>query len=101
MSYYVYILASGQHGTLYVGVTNSLERRVSEHKAKEIPGFTKRYGVDHLVWWTEFGEITDAIAFEKKLKRWRREWKVNLIERDNPHWGDLYPAMMAPRSHAG
>ena len=96
LSYYVYILASGQHGTLYVGVTNSLERRIAEHKAKETPGFTKRYRVDRLVWWLAFGEVGEAIACEKKLKRWRRDWKVNLIERDNPQWGDLYPAMMAP-----
>jgi putative endonuclease len=95
-TYYVYILASGQHGTLYVGVTNSLIRRVAEHKAKDVAGFTKRYGVDRLVWWTSFGEIGDAIAFEKKLKRWRRDWKVNLIEAGNPQWGDLYPAMIGP-----
>ena len=95
-SYFVYILASGQHGTLYVGVTNNLERRIAEHRAKEVAGFTKKYGVDRLVWWTGFGEVTEAIAFEKKLKRWRREWKVNLIERENPHWGDLYDSMMAP-----
>ncbi|MDO8800510.1 GIY-YIG nuclease family protein [Phenylobacterium sp.] len=95
-TYHVYILASGQHGTLYVGVTNSLERRIAEHRAKEVAGFTRKYGVDRLVWWTAFGEISDAIAFEKKLKRWRREWKVNLIEKENPHWGDLYASMMAP-----
>ncbi len=95
-TYYVYILASGQHGTLYVGVTNSLARRIAEHKEKNASGFTKRYEVDRLVWWTSFGDIRDAIAFEKKLKRWRRDWKVNLIEAENPHWGDLYPAMMEP-----
>ena len=95
-TYYAYMLAGGQHGTLYVGVTNSLVRRVAEHKAKEAASFTKRYGVDRLVWWTSFGEIGDAIAFEKKLKRWRRDWKVNLIEADNLRWDDLYPAMLAP-----
>lgn len=72
-SYYVYILASGQHGTLYVGVTNSLERRIAEHKAKEVAGFSKRYDVDRLVRWTSFGEVTEAIAIEKKIKRWRRQ----------------------------
>lgn len=72
-SYYVYILASGQHGTLYVGVTNSLERRIAEHKAKEVAGFSKRYDVDRLVWWTSVGEVTEAIAIEKKIKRWRRQ----------------------------
>ncbi|WP_332764959.1 GIY-YIG nuclease family protein [Phenylobacterium sp.] len=96
MTYYVYILASGLHGTLYVGVTNSLEWRIAEHKAKEVAGFTKRYEVDRLVWRRPFGEIGEAIRFEKQLKRWRREWKVRLIENENPHWGDLYPAMMAP-----
>lgn len=94
MGYYVYILASRRHGTLYVGVTNSLERRIAEHKAKAAPGFTKRYGVDRLVWWREYGEVGEAIYFEKQLKRWRREWKVRLIEHENPDWGDLYPAMM-------
>jgi putative endonuclease len=93
LSYFVYILASGRHGTLYVGVTNSLESRVMQHKAKEIAGFTKRYGVDWLVWWRGYGEITEAIHFEKQLKRWRREWKVRLVEAENPDWGDLYPAM--------
>jgi putative endonuclease len=78
------------------GVTKSLERRVAEHKAKAVPGFTKRYVVDQLVWWRAYGEVTEAIQFEKQLKRWRRDWKINLIESENPHWGDLYPAMMAP-----
>jgi putative endonuclease len=93
--YWVYILASRRHGTLYVGVTNSLENRVAQHKAKEIPGFTKTYGVDRLVWFRAFGEVTEAIHFEKQLKRWRREWKINLIESDNPYWHDLYVSMMA------
>ena len=96
MSYYVYILASRKYGTLYVGVTNSLERRIAEHKAKEVPGFTKRYEVDQLVWWRAYGEVTEAIHFEKQLKRWRRDWKINLIESENPHWSDLYSTMMAP-----
>ncbi len=87
--------ASGRHGTLYVGVTNSLENRITQNKAKEVAGFTKRYGVDRLVWWRAYGEITEAIHFEKQLKRWRREWKVRLIEGENPDWGDLYPAMIA------
>lgn len=94
MSYWVYILASGKYGTLYVGVTNSVERRVAEHKAKEIPGFTKRYGVDRLVFYKPFGDVAEAIRFEKRLKRWRRDWKIRLIEEDNPHWEDLYLQMM-------
>jgi putative endonuclease len=96
LSYWVYIPASGRHGTLYVGVTNSLERRVQEHKDKAVPGFTHRYGVDRLVYFCGFGEVTEAIAFEKRLKRWRRDWKVRLIEEDNPNWDDLYIRMMEP-----
>ncbi|HVI31385.1 GIY-YIG nuclease family protein [Phenylobacterium sp.] len=94
-TYWVYILSSRRHGTIYVGVTNSLERRVAEHKAGQVSGFTSRYGVDRLVWFRGFGEVTEAIAFEKKLKRWRRDWKVALIEEANPFWQDLYPGMMA------
>jgi putative endonuclease len=99
MTYWVYMLASGKHGTLYVGVTRSLERRVSEHKAKIFSGFTAKYDVDRLVWDRDFGEVSEAIAFEKRLKRWRREWKVQLIEADNPDWHDLYiDTMSVPAS---
>ncbi|MGA0605670.1 GIY-YIG nuclease family protein [Phenylobacterium sp. VNQ135] len=94
MTYWVYILASKGFGTLYVGVTNDLARRVGEHKAKQIPGFTLRYGVDRLVFYRGFGDVHAAIHFEKQLKRWRREWKIRLIEEDNPHWEDLYLQMM-------
>jgi putative endonuclease len=93
-TYWVYVLASRKNGTFYVGVTNSIERRVAEHKAKEVPGFTKRYGVDRLVFYREFGEVAAAIRFEKRLKRWRRDWKIRLIEEGNPHWEDLYLQMM-------
>ncbi|WP_309645630.1 GIY-YIG nuclease family protein [Phenylobacterium sp.] len=96
MSYYVYTLSSRRHDTLYVGVTNSLESRIAQPRAKDVAGFTKRYGVDRLVWWRAFGEVTEAIHFEKQLKRWRRDWKIALIENENPDWGDLYPSMMAP-----
>lgn len=100
-TYRVYILANTQYGTLYVGVTNSLERRIAEHKAKEIPGFTKRHNIDRLVFYQGFGEVTQAIHFEKQLKRWRRDWKVRLIEENNPQWADLYLEMMAlPPLHA-
>jgi putative endonuclease len=94
-TYWVYLLASRRHGTLYVGVTNSLERGIAEHKTREVPGFTRKYRVDRLVWFRGFGEVTEAIRFEKQLKRWRREWKVRLIEADNPHWVDLYVGMMS------
>lgn len=93
-TYWVYVLASKRQGTLYVGVTNSLERRIAEHKAQRVDGFTRTYGVDRLVYYRGFGEVTEAIHFEKQLKRWRREWKVRLIERDNPEWSDLYIEMM-------
>ena len=97
-TYWVYILASKKYGTLYVGVTNSVERRVAEHKSKDIGGFTKKHGVDRLVFFRPFGEIGEAIRFEKQLKRWRREWKIRLIEEDNPHWADLFLQMMAPEA---
>jgi len=98
MAYWVYILASRRHGTLYVGITNSLERRIAQHRAKEMPGFTTKYGVDRLVFYRGYGEVTAAIAFEKRLKRWRRDWKIRLIEEDNPHWDDLYLQSVAPGS---
>jgi putative endonuclease len=87
--YYVYILASGRHGTLYVGVTNDLVRRVSEHRQKLTPGFTTKYGVDRLVYYEPHNDIEAAIVAEKRIKRWRREWKVQLIERDNASWEDI------------
>ena len=90
--YYVYILASGKHGTLYIGVTNDLVRRVYEHQNDLAPGFTSRYGVHRLVWFECYDDPTNAIAREKELKKWRRDWKVNLIERENPDWEDLYTA---------
>jgi putative endonuclease len=91
--YFVYILANKPQGTLYIGVTNDLARRVGEHKEGLVPGFTKRYGIKMLVWFEQYGDINDAIAQEKKLKRWRRDWKKNLIERDNPHWLDPSPSL--------
>jgi putative endonuclease len=90
-TYYVYILASGRHGTLYVGVTNDLIRRAYEHKEGFVDGFTRKYGVYSLVYFESVGDIEQAILREKRLKRWRRDWKVKLIETDNPEWRDLYP----------
>ena len=90
MTYYVYILANKPRGTLYVGVTNNLVRRVFEHKSKLINGFTERYDVNSLVWYEPSESIESAIAYEKKLKRWRREWKIEMIEKQNPEWRDLY-----------
>jgi putative endonuclease len=88
--YCVYILANKKNGTLYIGVTGSLMRRVYQHKNGEIPGFTKRYGVNKLVYYEVFHNIWDAITREKRLKKWNREWKIKLIEQKNPEWRDLY-----------
>ncbi|HET7849404.1 MAG TPA: GIY-YIG nuclease family protein [Pseudolabrys sp.] len=93
MMYYVYLLASGKHGTLYVGVTNDLVRRVYEHRNKILRGFTARYGVIRLVWFEIYDDPTTAIAREKEIKKWRRNWKIRLIEDDNPDWSDLYPSI--------
>jgi len=87
--FFVYILASKRNGTLYIGVTNNLARRVAEHKAKLVPGFTRKYGVDLLVYIEAFDSILEARAREHSLKRWRRAWKIELIEKLNPDWRDL------------
>ena len=88
-NYYTYILASNS-GTLYIGVTNDLERRISEHKQGLIEGFTNKYDVKKLVYYETYQYIYDAIYREKCIKRWKREWKINLIEAENPNWEDLY-----------
>lgn len=85
----VYILASQKRGTLYIGVTSNLARRLYQHRNDLMPGFTKDYGVHRLVWAETHGEISSAIAREKQLKRWHRQWKINLIEEANPDWRDL------------
>ena len=87
---YLYILASKRNGTLYIGVTGDLAGRIWEHRNGTIPGFTRRYGVKTLVWYEYFDDINDAIDEEKRLRRWRRAWKVNLIQERNPDWRDLY-----------
>jgi putative endonuclease len=86
-------LASGKHKTLYLGVTNDLIRRIHEHKTKAVPGFTSRYNVVRLVWFEAYDDPTNAIAREKDIKKWRRDWKIRLIEEDNPDWSDLYPSI--------
>ena len=91
--FYVYLLASKPYGTLYVGVTSDLVKRVFEHKSKAVRGFTARYGVDALVWLEAHDSIEAAIRREKQIKEWKREWKFNLIEQPNPHWIDLYPGL--------
>ena len=91
--YYVYLTASKKHGTLYLGVTNNLVRRIHEHKAKIVPGFTAQYDVVSLVWCESYDDPTNAIAREKDIKKWRRDWKIRLIEEDNREWWDLYPSI--------
>ncbi|HCD38919.1 MAG TPA: GIY-YIG nuclease [Candidatus Omnitrophica bacterium] len=88
-TYYVYILASKRNGTLYVGVTNNLEKRIYEHKNDLIKGFTSRYGVHTPVYYEETNDINTALQREKRLKKWNREWKLELIEAVNPYWNDL------------
>jgi putative endonuclease len=98
----VYMMASGQHGALYVGVTSDLLSRVAQHREGAIDGFTKRYGVKRLVWFELHDSIVVAIQREKSLKKYKREWKVNLIERENPKCADLYPSFFVaegPLSH--
>jgi len=89
----VYILASQTRGTLYVGVTSGLLNRIVQHREGQHDGFTKKYGVTRLVWFEYRETMTGAIQREKSIKRWPRQWKVNLIERDNPNWDDLYPEL--------
>ena len=88
-TFFVYILASRYRGTMYIGVTGDLSRRLSEHKSGLVRGFTRRYKTDRLVYIEEYGSILEARARERVLKRWRREWKFKLIEANNPSWRDL------------
>lgn len=88
--YYIYILASKRNGTLYIGVTNNLIRRIYEHKQNLIDGFSKKYNVHILVYFEAMTNIETAITREKQLKRWDRDWKITLIEKSNPQWKDLY-----------
>ncbi len=88
-SYFVYILASKRNGTLYIGMTNNLKRRLDEHKTGSVEGFTKRYNIHMLVYCEEVDTAEAAIAREKQLKNWRRAWKLALIEKENPEWHDI------------
>tara|TARA_R110002073_G_scaffold23229_8_gene79392 strand:+ start:1833 stop:2135 length:303 start_codon:yes stop_codon:yes gene_type:complete len=87
--YYLYILTNKKNGTLYIGVSNDLKRRVFEHKNKLKEGFTKKYGLDKLVYFESYQYVNDAIEREKNMKKWKRQWKINLIEKENPNWKDL------------
>jgi putative endonuclease len=86
----VYILASKPYGTLYVGVTSSLIQRAWQHKNNQVDGFTKKYHVHELVYFEQHGEMFEALTREKQIKKWKRAWKINLIEKDNPAWRDLW-----------
>jgi putative endonuclease len=89
----VYMMSNRKHGTLYIGVTSDLIQRVSQHRNGDLPGFTKRYGLKRLVWYERHDFMTAAIQREKSMKKYRRDWKINLIENENRHWDDLFPAL--------
>lgn len=92
--YYVYILASKPNGALYVGITNNLIKRIWEHRESLVEGFTQKYKVKKLVYWEETADVISAIEREKRLKAWKRDWKIQLIEKQNPEWKDLYPELI-------
>ena len=93
-TYYIYLMASQKNGTLYLGVTNDLVRRVWQHKSNVNEGFTKKYSVHLLVWYEATTDVKVAIQREKQMKKWRRQWKINLIEKENPNWCDLYDTLI-------
>ncbi len=88
--YYIYIVTNQPKGTIYTGVTNDLARRIREHKEKRIQGFTQKYGTSRLVYFESYREVRDALTREKQIKSWRRDWKISLIEKENPEWIDLF-----------
>ena len=94
MDYYVYIMTNKPNGVLYIGMTNDLIRRVFEHKNHSVKGFTDDYNLTRLVWFEQTGDVMSAIAREKQLKNWHRDWKVELIENINPEWNDLFEAIV-------
>ena len=91
---YVYILASKRHGTLYIGVTSNLVQRIWQHKNNIVKGFTEKYNVHTLVYYEQHGTMESAITLEKQMKKWKRDWKINLIEKDNPQWRDLWEEIL-------
>lgn len=92
--FYVYILANKRNGTLYIGVTSNLVKRIYEHKQKMVDGFSKKYALDKLVYFESIKSQEEAFLREKRLKTWKRDWKLELIEKDNPEWKDLYPGLI-------
>jgi len=92
--YFIYILASKKNGTLYMGGTNNLIKRIYEHKNNFVKGFTQKYNVHHLVYYEIFNDVYEAITGEKRLKKWKRQWKIELIKKFNPEWKDLYEEIL-------
>jgi putative endonuclease len=93
-NYYIYILSNKRNDTLYIGVASNLIKRIQEHKNKLVDGFTKKYNVDKLVYYEQAEQINSALFREKALKKWNRKWKINLIEKENPNWNDLYDSII-------
>lgn len=93
-TFYAYMLVSDRYGTLYTGVTSNLIKRVWEHREGIVEGFTKKYGIKHLVWYETHATALSAITREKQIKKWNREWKVRLIQKENPNWRDLYEELI-------
>ncbi len=94
MQSYVYLLTNQPRGTLYLGVTSDLIKRVWQHREKLVEGFSSKYHLDHLVWYEVHEDITEATKREKQLKKWNRLWKIDLVEKTNPEWNDLYPGLL-------
>ncbi len=92
--YYVYIITNKPYGTLYVGISSNLVQRIYQHREGMAPGFSKEHGLNRLVWYQMHQDVNEAIASEKKIKKWRRDWKVNVIQEMNPEWKDLYPSII-------
>jgi putative endonuclease len=99
-SYFVYILASKRNGTLYIGMAGNLLKRVDQHKNNLVEGFTAKYGVHQLVYYERYYSVNDAINREKQLKKWNRQWKIELIEKENPQWLDLFDELVETRPYA-
>jgi putative endonuclease len=93
MAYYVYILASRKDGAIYLGVTNDIVRRIYEHRTSAVRSFTSKYNITRLVWFEIYDDPISAISREKELKKWKRAWKIQLIEAQNPQWNDLYESI--------
>ena len=89
-NYYVYILTNKKNGVLYIGMTSSLIKRIQEHREKLVKGFTEKYNIHKLIYYEQTEDISSALAREKSLKKWNRNWKIQLIEKENPNWEDLY-----------